>query len=166
MVVADLIFVDGPLGADDLAVLHEFLVDPLLQRGTWATPDAPGVEISYLAGVTDGAATALMHAAAQLGVPVKVAATGRRVEFGPAIDPSAADDIVRRVVANPIIERWTFGPIEPDLTSGGRSDGTATVVPLRGLSPAALEQVGVDRALALDPEELLAVQRHFVGRGP
>ena len=165
VVVADLIFVDGPLGADDLAVLHEFLVDPLLQRGTWATPDAPGVEISYLAGVTDGAATALMHAAAQLGVPVKAAATGRRVEFGPAIVPSAADDIVRRVVANPIIERWTFGPIEPDLTSGGRSDGTATVVPLRGLSPAALEQVGVDRALALDPEELSAVQRHFAAEG-
>ena len=165
VVVADLVFVDGPLGADDLAALHDFLVDPLLQRGTWATPEARGVEITYLAGVTDGAAAALMHAAARLGVPVKVAATGRRVELGHAIDPATADDIVRRVVANPIIERWTFGPIEPDLTSGGRSDGTATVVPLRQLSPAALDQVGVDRALALDPEELLAVQRHFVAEG-
>ena len=83
-----------------------------------------------------------MHAAAQLGVPVKVAATGRRVEFGQAIDAATADDIVRRVVANPIIERWTFGSIEPDLTSGGRSDGTAAVVPVRELSRAALEQVG------------------------
>ena len=165
VVVADLVFVDGPLSTDDLAALHEFLVDPLLQRGTWTTPEAPGVEISYLAGVTDGAAAALMHAATQLRVPVKVAATGRRVEFGRAIGPSAADDIVRRVVANPIIERWTFGAIEPDLTSGGRSDGTATVVPVRELSPAALEQVGVDRALALDSEELSAVQRHFVAEG-
>jgi phosphoribosylformylglycinamidine synthase len=165
VVVADLVFVDGPLSRDDLAALEDFLVDPLLQRGTWTTPTAPGVEITYLAGVTDGAAAALMHAAAQLGVPVKVAATGRRVEFGRAIDPATADDIVRRVVANPIIERWAFGSIEPDLTSGGRSDGTATVVPVRELSPAALQQVGVDRALALDPDELLAVQQHFVAEG-
>ena len=163
--VADLVFVDGPLSRDDLAALEDFLVDPLLQRGTWTTPTAPGVEITYLAGVTDGAAAALMHAAAQLGVPVKVAATGRRVEFGRAIDPATADDIVRRVVANPIIERWAFGSIEPDLTSGGRSDGTATVVPVRELSRGALEQVGVDRALALDPDELLAVQQHFVAEG-
>ena len=132
--VADLVFVDGPLSRDDLVALEDFLVDPLLQRGTWSAPTAPGVEITYLAGVTDGAAAALMHAAAQLGVPVKVAATGRRVEFGRAIDPATADDIVRRVVANPIIERWAFGSIEPDLTSGGRSDGTAAVVPVRELS--------------------------------
>ena len=165
VVVADLVFVDGPLSRDDLAALHDFLVDPLLQRGTWTTPEAPGVEITYLAGVTDGSAAALMHAAAQLGVPVKIAATGRRVELGRAIDPATADDIVRRVVANPIIERWAFGPIEPDLTPGGRSDGTATVVPVRELSRTELEQVGVDRALALDPDELLVVQRHFVDEG-
>ena len=59
---------------------------------------------------------------------MKVAATGRRVEFGRGIDQAAADDIVRRVVANPIIERWAFGLIEPDLTSGGRSDGSAATV--------------------------------------
>jgi phosphoribosylformylglycinamidine synthase len=163
--VADLVFVDGPLGTDDLAALHDFLVDPLLQRGTWSIPDAPGVEVTYLAGVTDGAAAALMHAAAQLGVPVKVAATGRRVELGRAIDTATADDIVRRIVANPIIERWVHGLIEPDLTSGGRSDGTATVVPVRELTATELAQVGVDRALALDPAELLAVQRHFVAEG-
>ncbi len=163
--VADLVFVDGPLSRDDLVALEDFLVDPLLQRGTWSTPTAPGIEITYLAGVTDGAAAALMHAAAQLGVPVKVAATGRRVELGRAIDPATADDIVRRVVANPIIERWAFGSIEPDLTSGGRSDGTAAVVPVRELSTRELEQVGIDRALALDPDELVAVQQHFVAEG-
>ncbi|MGH9135154.1 MAG: phosphoribosylformylglycinamidine synthase subunit PurL [Ilumatobacteraceae bacterium] len=162
VVVADIVFVDGPLGAEDLDTLHGFLVDPLLQRGTWSTPAPPGVEITFLAGVTDGPAASLVHAASLLRVPVKAAATGRRVELGQRVDRAAADEIVRRVVANAIIERWTFGPIEPALVSGGASDGTATIVPVRHLSRSALEQVGLDRALALDLAELVAVQAHFV----
>jgi phosphoribosylformylglycinamidine synthase len=166
--VADLIFLEGDLDDRHRESLHRFLVDPLLQEGTWSVPAQPGVEVAFLPGVTDGAATTLMHAAAQLGVPVAGAATGRRIEFGTAVDQHHADTIVRRVVANPVIERWSFEPIEPVFHAGGSGTGIAGVVQIRGLGLGALVDIGLDRALALDPEELTAIQAHFeaLGRDP
>ncbi|MDF2732559.1 MAG: purS, partial [Desertimonas sp.] len=131
--VADLVFLEGDLDDRDLESLHRFLVDPLLQEGTWAVPPQPGVEVAFLPGVTDGAAATLLHAASRLGVPVAGAATGRRIEFGTSLDEQHADAIVRRVVANPVIERWSFEPIEPVFHAGGTGTGVARVASLRGL---------------------------------
>ena len=166
--VADLVFLEGDLGDRDLEALHRFLVDPLLQEGTWSVPPQPGVEVAFLPGVTDGAAATLLHAASRLGVPVAGAATGRRIEFGTRLDEQRADAIVRRVVANPVIERWSFEPIEPVFHAGGTGTGVARVVPIRGLGLDALIAIGQDRALALDPEELSVIQAHFesLGRDP
>jgi phosphoribosylformylglycinamidine synthase len=41
--IADLVFVEGDLDQQALESLHEFLVDPLLQVGTWSVPAEPGV---------------------------------------------------------------------------------------------------------------------------
>jgi phosphoribosylformylglycinamidine synthase II len=167
--IADVVFVDGPLSADDLGVLERFLVDPLLQTGTWAVPQPAAetaattfaFEITYHPGVTDGAASTLLHAAEQLAVPVKAAATARRIELGHGCDRATAEDVVRRIVANAVIERWAADVVEPVLVAGGRGDGTATVVAIRDLDASGLERVCLERSLALDPEELLAVQAHF-----
>jgi phosphoribosylformylglycinamidine synthase len=159
--VADLVFIEGDLDDRGLESLHEFLVDPLLQEGSWSTPDDPGVEIAFLPGVTDGAAGTLLHAASRLGLPVVGAATGRRVEFGADIDADRAESIVRRVIANPVIERWSLGPIEPVFHSDGARQGGARSIAIRDLDLTQLLAVGRERALALDPEELTAIRDHF-----
>ena len=159
--VADLIFVEGELDQDELNKLHGFLVDPLLQRGSWSAPTDRGVEITYLPGVTDNAAATLRHAADQLGIVITGAATGRRVEFGASIDDDHADTLVRRLVANPVIERWAMGAIDPTFHTTGSSTGKAEIVAISGRSLAELIEIGAERSLALDPEELLAVQAHF-----
>jgi phosphoribosylformylglycinamidine synthase subunit PurSL len=174
--VADLVFVDGPLSSEDLTTLHGFLVDPLLQCGSWDLPavrdaaDAssgagPAYEITFHPGVTDSAATTLLHAADQLGVPVKAAATGRRVEFARGCPPSVGEHVVRRLVANEVIERWSAGVVEAVLVAGGRADGTASVVRIRACDEEGLAAVGRQRALALDPAELVAIQAHFEAEG-
>ena len=61
--VADIVFLEGDLDADDRQRLHSVLVDPLLQRGSWEVPSGPGIEITKLAGVTDSVAVAVRHAA-------------------------------------------------------------------------------------------------------
>ncbi len=166
--VADLVFIEGDLDPASLRSLHEFLVDPLLQAGSWDAPSGPGVEVTYLPGVTDGAAGTLLHAASQLGLAVTAAATGRRVEFGTQVADAQAEVIVRSVVANPVIERWAFQPIEPVFHADGYRTGKAEVVPISGLAGEELVALGSNRALALDPEELIAIQAHFasVGREP
>ncbi len=165
MTVADIVFVEGELDADQLTRLQGFLVDPLLQTGSWNVPAGDGVEVTFLPGVTDTSAGALLHAAEQLGVPVTAAATGRRIEFGDDVDDEAAERIVRRVVANPVIERWSAGTVEPTFHAESTATGVAEIVPIIGKSTDELLTIGVERALALDPEELLAVQRHFTEAG-
>lgn len=168
LTVADIVFVEGDLSPDHLARLHGFLVDPLLQMGSWTEPSGNGIEVTFLPGVTDSAAAAVLRAAERLGVPVTAAATGRRVEFGPGVGATEATAIVERLVANPVIERWAVGTIEPAFVAGGRGSGVAEVIPIAGLALDELIALGRQRALALDPAELEVIQQHFadLGREP
>jgi phosphoribosylformylglycinamidine synthase len=170
--VADLVFVqsDGALDADHLTRLGDFLVDPLLQTGTWEVPadDSHHVEITLHPGVTDVAADAVRHAGGRLAVPVSAAATGRRIEFPSTVDPDTAELLLRRVIANPVVERWTYGVVEP--VRHGDADAVAGVesIALRELDAVGLARLDADRALALDPEELAVIRDHFrtLGRDP
>lgn len=166
--VADLVFVDGELDPHDLDRLHAVLVDPLLQRGSWDVPTRPGVEITFQPGVTDTAAQAVEHAARRLGVCIQAAATGRRIEFGDRTDPAVADEVIARLVANPVIERWVDGTVEPVHPDDSESSAAASVIAIRGLDDDELEALGDARALSLDPAELRAIREHFstLGREP
>ena len=160
--VADVVFVEGELDAGARDRLGTFLADPLLQTGTWELPDGDGIEITLHPGVTDGAADAVLHAARQLGVDVTAAATGRRIEL-PA--GSATDTLLRRLVANPIIEHWTPGTAAPDLHPGSDDVPAVEVIPVRDLDADALARLGVERSLALDPAELVVIRDHFAATG-
>jgi phosphoribosylformylglycinamidine synthase len=163
--IADVVFVEGDLSSDDLGRLAAFLADPLLQVATWDVPSGDGVEVTFLPGVTDTAAATLMQAAARLGLAVTGAATGRRVELGAGVDAALADTVVRRVVANPVIERWASPVAEPAFHADSARTGKAEVVAIAGRSLDELVAIGAERKLALDPEELLAVQAHFAADG-
>ncbi len=172
--VADIVFVAGELSDDDRRELAAFLADPLLQTASWEAPSAgdpdsaTAYEVTFHPGVTDGAADALMQAAAHLGVKVTAAASGRRIEFPAGTDHDTLDVLLRRVVANPVIERWAPGRIEPAFAPTESIAPQAAVVPIRNLDEAGLAALNVERAMALDPAELLVIQAHFVdlGRDP
>jgi phosphoribosylformylglycinamidine synthase II len=163
--VADVVYVEGDLDAAHLDRLGEFLVDPLLQTGTWELPpdDSLHVEITLHPGVTDVAAAAVRHAGERLGVPVSAAATGRRVEFPPAVDAGTVDLLLRRVIANPVIEHWTTGVATPVLHPDGETSVSATMIPVRDLDAAGLARLNAERALALDAAELEAIRDHYRG---
>jgi phosphoribosylformylglycinamidine synthase len=151
--VLDIVFVEGASSAAERDRLFGVLVDPLLQEGSWGLPVGPAVEITYLPGVTDSAAAAVLHAAERLGVPVSAAASGRRVEFESSIDASLADDVVRRLVANPVIERWAFGTIEPPTVADGGADRGVERYDIAAMDDDELAQLDVRRSLYLDPAE-------------
>jgi phosphoribosylformylglycinamidine synthase II len=164
--IADLVFVEGPLESAHLEALTTLLVDPLLQRGEWTVPEG-GIEVLPHPGVTDAGATAVLHAAATLGIPVTHATTGRRVEFGPEVPAELADEVVRRLVANPVVDHWWHGPATPVRSVDVPVTG-AEVVPIRGLDHEALAALDRQRGLALDPAELTVIRDHFtaIGRDP
>ncbi len=167
--VSDIAFIEGDLDADARDRLAGFLADPLLQTASWDIPADDGthraVEITFHPGVTDTAADAIVHAATQLGISVTAAATGRRVEFPPGCDESTVDALVRRVIANAVIERWAVHRIEPVFHPGSHDVPAATVIPMRGVDEAGLDALNAARSLALDRQELIAIREHFTTRG-
>ncbi|MET0324323.1 MAG: phosphoribosylformylglycinamidine synthase subunit PurL [Ilumatobacteraceae bacterium] len=168
--VADLVFVEGDLDVTQLDRLGAFLADPLLQTGTWTPPRPPDgagphVEVTLHPGVTDGAADAVVHAGAQLGLDVRAAATGRRIEFPPGTAPADADVILRRLVANPIIEHWSTDLAEPVLHPGDDLPPTVETIAVRGLGADELAALSAERSLALDPAELEVIRDHYQAEG-
>jgi len=176
--VADVIFFEGDLDDTDRATLAAVLADPLLQVGSWDVPSATTAgdgpratnhyEITLHPGVTDTAADAVVRAGALLGVPVTAAASGWRVEFPPGTPAATAERLLRRVVANPIIEQWSAGPAAPVFHPGTDARRAAATIPMRTLDADGLARLSAERALALDPEELVAIRDHFaeLGRDP
>ena len=71
-------------------------------------------------------------------------------------------------MANPIIEHWTSGVATPELHPGTDDVPDVESVVVRGLGPGELADLGAARALALDSQELSAIQAHFeaAGRDP
>ena len=166
--VSDIAFVEGELDDDQRDALAGFLVDPLLQTATWDHPSADdnAVEIAFHPGVTDVAADAIVQAAAELHVPVTAAATGRRVEFPPGCDEATVDALLRRVIANPVIERWAAHDIEPVFHPGvgRRPAGRRSCRSGPSTAPASPPSTPNDRWPSI-PRSSSAIREHFFGLG-
>jgi len=162
--IADIVFVDGQLDSNDRQRMQAVLVDPLLEIGSWELPSGNGVEITRLPGVTDSDADAVRHAAQQLGIEIDEAATGRRLQFVDDESPDVTREVVERIVANPIIERWADGSIEPphvDGETGAPGTSGPVMVPIRGLDDDQLLELDRERSLSLDIEELRVIRDEY-----
>ncbi|MEP7202833.1 MAG: phosphoribosylformylglycinamidine synthase subunit PurL [Ilumatobacteraceae bacterium] len=161
--VADLVFVAG---GSNRGQLHALLVDPMLQTGAWTVPVTTAIETALLPGVTDASAQAVMLAAETVGSPVAAVATGTRYEVYGDVDDDTMSVLAKRLLANPVIERWSIGPIEPTFVDAeATADIGVELVDLEGLDDAALSALNRERGLSLDPVELRAIADHFRGAG-
>ncbi len=161
LAVADIVHLEGDLSDYDRRRLHGFLVDPLLQWGTWELPTGRAVEIGLLPGVTDTDADTVCTAAEAFGISVTSASSGLRVEFAEEVADDDVSSIVDRLLVNPIIERWSSGTLDPVGPVGDERTVAADLVEVRGLDDAGLARVGAERSLYLDPEELRVIRDHF-----
>jgi phosphoribosylformylglycinamidine synthase len=167
---ARVVFLRGHLDPAEREALAEVLVDPLLETGTWdPDPGTPShaIEVALHAGVTDADATAVAHAASRLGISVDDVATGRRYEVDGSLDADHLELLSRRLLANPVIERWSIeAPVQPAFAA------ETPIVPAEAVhlpdDDAALAAINAERGLALDPEELRTIRSHFasIGRDP
>ncbi len=164
--VADLVFVaDG----NNRAELEGLLVDPLLQTGDWAVPTSAAIETTLLPGVTDASAQAVHLAAETIGSPVSAVATGTRYEVHGEVDDLTMSVLAKRLLANPVIERWSLGVIEPVFVDAeATADSSVELVDIANLDDEALDALNRERGLSLDLAELHAIADHFrsIGRQP
>ena len=162
----------------------ELLADPLLDRvrvvpaHELAPTSDRGqgedlVTVLRREGVMDPVALSLVGAARELGVPLTHARTARRVYCGgqAGVPERPALEALARGLSNPVVDRVIVGPGPLPAPAGGAAAATGplrTEVPLSRLTGEALVALSRARTLALDAEEMAAIQAHYaeLGREP
>jgi phosphoribosylformylglycinamidine synthase subunit PurSL len=166
----DLYFFNRDLSVDERTVLGRALLDSAVQNGEWVEGvgnDVPftGAEVALRAGVTDPVGQALQRAAELLGVDPFDARSGTRFTISAEAQGPALDAVVRTVVNgllhNDIVDEVSYGAsIVPRFFADGPSS-KIEIVAVRGRSNEQLAALSVERGLALDPAELVAVRTYF-----
>lgn len=152
-------------------VIEEHAISPLGEFGPLHRPDEGQAHLAtvlYKPGVMDPVVQSVALAAARLHLP-EVSVHRFRRYYGPAELSEAARQALVRVIANDAIERVVTGPLTPALLAVGTPYRFERItVAMRGLTAEQLDELSRAGQLALDREEMLAVQSHFaqLGRDP
>lgn len=169
--VVDVYFIHGDLSRENREVLEDILVEPLLQQASWGLTTKPCdhfVETALHAGVTDAASHQLRRIATRLGVSIDAVTTCKHFDIVGTVDSRELDLLVRKLLANPVIEYWSVDtpliPVVP-IGSGAELSPVELVQLATDTTDAQLQELNVERGLALDPEELRAVRDHYRERG-
>jgi phosphoribosylformylglycinamidine synthase subunit PurSL len=184
---ADLFFIEGILSDTDLQRLaHELLSDRLVQSVAWeqVTAQSDGavsparsseaiaqdghlLEVALRPGVTDPVAEQIVRAAHLMGISgVQQASTGMRFYvFGPDLHEDTLNLLASRLLANPIIQWFSLGEIQPVFPQAAEASGVIETIAVRSLSEQQLLDLSRDRRAALDVYEMLAIQRYYRSEG-
>ncbi|MGQ9553271.1 MAG: phosphoribosylformylglycinamidine synthase subunit PurL [Anaerolineae bacterium] len=177
--VSDLYFLAGELDPAQVKRLAtELLCDPIMAHytvglasdekssGTALGPDQWLVEVCLLPGVTDAQAESLLAAAQRIGVcGLQRAACATRYLLQGDLSETQVRALSERLLCNPVIQRYSLGPILPDLSAGGQGGDRVTVIPLRQLSDEALLRLSRERVLSLSLAEMHAIRDYFAREG-
>ncbi|MHC1782379.1 MAG: phosphoribosylformylglycinamidine synthase subunit PurS [Anaerolineaceae bacterium] len=171
----DLIFIESQLSQEQLQRLAlGLLSDPVTQNITreelpsvTVEPEAGTVvlEVALRPGVTDPVAHEIVRAAHQLGLTgVRRAATGTRFLIT-GLPVEEVEGLTRSLLANPVIQHWKIGSIEPSFPEEAASSGAVEILPVRYQTDDELLTLSKSRRAALDLAELQAVQGYFLKEG-
>ncbi len=163
---------EGPASIDSIRSLSELLlVDPLVEEATVGSlnepipSDIPMLTVLLKPGVMDPTAQSVLEMARRLDFAVDAVRTYRRYQ----LRTLESLDAVKRVVANEAIEQCVVGPVNAEHLTLGRSYTFQRItVPLREASDEELLRLSREGQLALNLEEMRAIQCHYreLGREP
>ncbi|MEA3406476.1 MAG: phosphoribosylformylglycinamidine synthase subunit PurL [Chloroflexota bacterium] len=174
---ADLYFLRGDIGEQEIKRLcDELLVDPVVQRARWglasepvSTPEgAVRIEVGLLQGVTDTVAANLLSHAHLLGVTdLHDAASAQSYLLYGQLAEEEVEHIVERLLYNDVIQYFEIGQLESHLhVELPPTEARAERIPLTQIEDEnELLHLSHERLLALDVDEMRAVQRYFREEG-
>jgi phosphoribosylformylglycinamidine synthase len=174
---ADLYFIEGTLAPEQLQRLgRELLSDPVTESCEWqiCQPSLPSqavlsqgqylVEVALRPGVTDPVAEQIVRAAHELGLSgLQRAATGLQfLVSGHNLQAADLNLLAQRLLANPIIQRFALGQIEPAFPQPAAASGKVEILPIQTMNDQELLRLSAERRAALDLNEMHAIQAYFV----
>jgi phosphoribosylformylglycinamidine synthase len=165
----DLYFIEGQLSQEEMQQLAlKLLSDPVTQTISWdenpnLTPPAADsviLEVSLRPGVTDPVAAEIVRAAHEIGLNgVHRAATGSRFQVT-GLNVEQVEQLAKTLLANPVIQHWKLGSIEPSFPEEVESSGQVETIAIRNLSDDELLALSKDRRAALDLAEMQAIRAY------
>jgi phosphoribosylformylglycinamidine synthase subunit PurSL len=171
----DLYFLQGAISAAERQRLAcELFSDPISQTAHWRGVNGDGifysnahiVETALRPGVADPVAEQIMRCSRMLGVgTVERAATGQRFVVHGELEETELHALARRVFANPVIQRYALGEIDPTFPEPAETSGQVEIVSVRELAETELLVLSRERRAALDLAEMQAVQNYFRSEG-
>lgn len=163
--------IEGPISHEQSELLlRKLLVDDLVESARFGSLNQNYRQdtlatVLLKPGVMDPVALSIVDAAADIGIRVETVRSFRRY-FGPPPDSATQKLLFSRILANDAIEQVIAGPLHLDhLSLGSRYSFERIENPLRNLDEKGLEKLSRDGLLALNLEEMKAVQKHFVDLG-
>ncbi len=124
------------------------------------------IDVTLLPGVTDSVAQSIVRAAHQLGfTALERAASGQHYDVDQPLTADALEQLASSLF-NPVIQRVAIDrPIAPPFVFDTPNDLSVEVIALRDTDDARLRQIGSERRLALDMDELRAIRAYFQQEG-
>ncbi len=173
--ITRLYYLEGQLDeCDVLRIASSLLSDPVTERFTvlQGRPGRGGIEVLFNPGVMDPSVDSIVRALAVMGYSTVRVRTGKLYSFR-AKDgqrPLGENEVapsVRMLVANPVIQHIAR-PGEAVFVQPRQYRFRQTIINIRTLTPAALDELSRKGMLALSREEMLALQRYYrrIGRDP
>ncbi len=168
---ADLYFIRGTLTPGEQELLGRSLFcDPVVEtvefgNGPFQGPPAGArrVEVAFRPGVTDPVAAEIVRAAKELGVNgVEAATTGSCYDIeGESLSDADLALVADRLLANPVIQRWSLGRIEPHFAETAAASSEVERFDIASMDDDALMALSNERRAALDLDEMKAVRGFF-----
>jgi phosphoribosylformylglycinamidine synthase len=148
----------------------ELLVDSVVESYTLSeighAGDASAITVLLKPGVMDPVAESVLAASRDLGTPLDAVRTFRRYFGTRELNPNDRDSLFRKVLANDAIEQIVTGPLRAEhLALGKPYTFKKVVVALRELDNDGLVMLSRDGQLALNLDEMQAIQSHFRDQG-
>ncbi|MBI3272626.1 MAG: phosphoribosylformylglycinamidine synthase [Planctomycetes bacterium] len=177
VVVSDLFWIEGELSADEVGrARRELFVDPVAEeavdgvgeQGAGAgggAPSAHWVTILRKPGVMDPVEGSARRALAELGLTVGGVRAGRQYGLQGSISLDQCKLLVRRLLANPVVDEVHLGRHDlQKLALGRKYVMERAEVPLLDATDADLTRLSKERGLALSIAEMHAIREHFRGQ--
>ena len=172
----DLYFIDGELDNDSIQqIANQLLCDPVTQtfnveitkqieqKAANTTHHQSVVEVALLPGVTDPVAEQIVRVSRMLDIKnVERVATGKRFTIeSDAIEDIPLETLAKRLLYNPVIQRYAIGKIEPNFPNPAQSSGKVKKVDIRNMNDEELIIFADERLSSLDIHEMRAIQNYY-----
>jgi phosphoribosylformylglycinamidine synthase subunit PurSL len=132
----------------------------------WQSQANTIVDVFFHAGVTDTLAESVQTGASMLGIPgIEQVSTSRRYYLDGLLSAGEVRHITESLLYNPVIQQYKLHPVETRfMASAPGADAinrVSTSIPITSMSDAQLLDLSKKGLLALNLDEMRAIQRHF-----